>query len=68
MCGVNDRLQVGVEVFHGEGGVLDCLDLIRQLGRSYQGGGGEFDPWRFGQAAQELAAEGVVVTEFPQTD
>jgi phage terminase large subunit-like protein len=27
-----------------------------------------FDPWRFGQAAQELEREGITVTEFPQTD
>jgi phage terminase large subunit-like protein len=27
-----------------------------------------FDPWRFGQAAQELEAEGITVTAFPQSD
>ncbi len=27
-----------------------------------------FDPWRFGQAAQELEREGLVVAQFPQTD
>jgi phage terminase large subunit-like protein len=27
-----------------------------------------FDPWRFGQAAQELERERVVATAFPQTD
>jgi hypothetical protein len=27
-----------------------------------------FDPWRFGQAAQELEREGITVTQFPQTD
>jgi phage terminase large subunit-like protein len=27
-----------------------------------------FDPWRFGQAAQELEREGIIVTQFPQTD
>jgi phage terminase large subunit-like protein len=27
-----------------------------------------FDPWRFGQAAQELERERIVVTSLPQTD
>lgn len=27
-----------------------------------------YDPWRFGQAAQELERERVIVTAFPQTD
>ena len=27
-----------------------------------------YDPWRFGQAAQELERERVTVTAFPQTD
>jgi len=27
-----------------------------------------YDPWRFGQAAQELEQERVTVTAFPQTD
>jgi phage terminase large subunit-like protein len=65
---VNDRLQVGVEIFHGEAGVLECLDLVRDLGRRYSVREVVFDPWRFGQAAQELAREGVTVVEFPQHD
>jgi phage terminase large subunit-like protein len=27
-----------------------------------------FDPWRFGQAAQELERERIIVTAFPQSD
>jgi phage terminase large subunit-like protein len=27
-----------------------------------------YDPWRFGQAAQELEQERIVVTSFPQND
>ena len=59
---------MGVEIFHGEGGVLDCLDAVRSLGRAYSVVEVVFDPWRFGQAAQELAQEGVRVVEFPQHD
>ena len=65
---INERLQVGVEIFHGETGVLECLDAVRELGRRYTVVEVVFDPWRFGQAAQELAQEGVRVVEFPQHD
>jgi phage terminase large subunit-like protein len=65
---VNERLQVGVEIFHGESGVLECLDAVRELGARYRVVELVFDPWRFGQAAQELAREGVTVVEFPQHD
>ena len=65
---VNESLQVGVEIFHGEAGVLECLDAVRGLGARYTVVEVVFDPWRFGQAAQELAREGVTVVEFPQHD
>jgi phage terminase large subunit-like protein len=65
---VNESLSVGVEIFHGETGVLECVDAIRDLGRRYTVVEVVFDPWRFGQAALELAAEGVKVVEFPQHD
>ncbi len=65
---VTEGLQTGVEIFHGGSGVLECLDLVRELGRRYAVAELVFDPWRFGQAAQELAREGVTVIEFPQHD
>ena len=68
VCWVNDRLQVGVEIFHGEGGVLDCFDLVRELGTRFEIAELVYDPWRFGQAAQELEREGVITMQFAQTD
>ena len=68
VCWVNEGLQVGCEVFHGEGGVLDCLDLVRDLGTRFEVAELVYDPWRFGQAAQELEREGVTTTQFAQTD
>jgi phage terminase large subunit-like protein len=65
---INERLSVGVEIFHGDSGVLECLDAVRSLGHAYTVVEVVFDPWRFGQAAQELAREGVRVVEFPQHD
>jgi phage terminase large subunit-like protein len=65
---LNERLHVGCEIFHGEGGVLECVDLIRELGARYRVVEVAFDPWRFGQAAQELEREGVRVVAFAQSD
>jgi hypothetical protein len=28
---VNERLQVGCAIYHGDGGVLDCVDQVREL-------------------------------------
>lgn len=55
----------------GVGGVQlvgDCVDKVRELAAEYQLREVMFDPWRFGQAAQELERERIVVTQFPQTD
>jgi phage terminase large subunit-like protein len=65
---VNERLHVGCAIFHGEGGVLECVDLVQELAGRYQLAELVYDPWRFGQAAQELAQRGIPVVEFPQTD
>ena len=48
--------------------MLDCVDKVRELAAVYELREVMFDPWRFGQAAQELERERVVVTAFPQTD
>jgi len=65
---INASHQVGVEIYHGDGGVLDCVDKVRELASEYDLREVAFDPWRFGQAAQELERERVIVTAFPQTD
>ena len=61
---INETLNVGCAVFYGERGVLDCIDLVRELPATYRVAELVFDPWRFGQAAQELEREGLVVVAF----
>ena len=56
---INGAHHVGCEIFHGDAGVLDCIDLIRELAGRYELREVMYDPWRFGQAAQELAQERV---------
>jgi len=65
---INQAHQVGCEIYHGDAGVLDCIDLIRELAARYDLREVMYDPWRFGQASQELEQERVTVTAFPQTD
>lgn len=65
---VNADLQVGCAIYHGDGGVLECVEEVRELVGQYNVREVVFDPWRFGQAAQELARERITVLEFPQTD
>lgn len=65
---VNEALQVGCAVYHGDEGVLDCITEIEALAERYRLVEVVFDPWRFGQAAQELQGRGVPVVAFPQTD
>ena len=65
---LNERLQVGCAIYHGDEGVLDCVDKVRELAGEFNVREFVFDPWRFGQAAQELEREGIAVTQFPQTD
>jgi len=65
---INAGLHVGVGIYHGGGGVLDCVELVRELAQQYAVREVVFDPWRFGQAAQELERERIPVLQFPQTD
>jgi phage terminase large subunit-like protein len=65
---INAAYQVGCEIFHGDAGVLGCVDLVRELAARYDLREVMYDPWRFGQAAQELEQARIVVTAFPQTD
>ena len=61
-------LNIGVQLYHGDAGVLDAVDLIRELAATYNVREVVFDPWRFGQAAQELEREGLTTVAFPQND
>jgi phage terminase large subunit-like protein len=61
------RLSV-VVLEHGDEGVLECIDKVRELAGQHNVREVVFDPWRFGQGAQELERERVPVTAFPQTD
>ncbi len=65
---VNAGLHVGAGIYHGDGGVLECVDHVRDLAGRYNVREVVFDPWRFGQAAQELERERIPVLQFPQTD
>jgi len=65
---VNAGLHVGCAIFHGDAGVLECVAQVRELAGRFRLREVAFDPWRFGQAAQELARERVTCLEFPQTD
>jgi phage terminase large subunit-like protein len=65
---VNETLHVGCAIYHGDEGVLECVEQVRELAGRYRVAEVVFDPWRFGQAAQELERERMVVVAFPQTD
>ena len=65
---VNERLHVGAAIYHGDQGVLEAVDHVRALAGTYNVRELVYDPWRFGQAAQELEREGMLVVAFPQHD
>ncbi len=65
---VSERLHVGCSIYHGDEGVLECVAQVRGLAACYRVEEVVFDPWRFGQAAQELERERLRVVAFPQTD
>jgi hypothetical protein len=65
---VNSDLHVGVGIYHGDDGVLECLEDVRELAGRLNIRELVFDPWRFGQAAQELSREGLTAVSFPQND
>jgi phage terminase large subunit-like protein len=51
-----------------DAGVLEAVDHVRALAREFNLRELVYDPWRFGQAAQELEREGMLVVAFPQHD
>jgi len=65
---VNEQLHVGAAIYHGDSGVLEAVDHVRALAGTYNVRELVYDPWRFGQAAQELEREGLLVVAFPQHD
>jgi len=65
---ISAGLHVGCAIYHGDAGVLECVAQVRDLAGRYRVREVIYDPWRFGQAAQELARERITVLEFPQTD
>jgi phage terminase large subunit-like protein len=48
--------------------VLEAVDHVRALAGRYNVRELVYDRWRFGQAAQELEREGLLVVAFPQHD
>ena len=64
----NEALHVGCAIFHGDEGVLECVEEVRDLAGRFNIQEVIYDPWRFGQAAQELELERVPVLAFPQND
>ena len=68
VCWVNEALHVGAAIYHGDSGVLEAVDHVRALAGTYNVRELVYDPWRFGQAAQELEREGLLVVAFPQHD
>ena len=65
---LNANLHVGAGIYHGDSGVLEAVDHVRALAGTYNVRELVYDPWRFGQAAQELEREGMLVVAFPQHD
>ena len=65
---INSNLHVGIAIYHGDQGVLDCVDQVRELAATFNVREVLFDPWRFTQGAQELEREGITVTTFAQSD
>jgi phage terminase large subunit-like protein len=65
---VKRNLHVGVDIFHGDHGVIDCAERIRALAKQYTIRECVFDPWRAGMIAVELEEHGIATTAFPQSD
>ncbi len=68
VCWVNEALHVGCAIYHGDSGVLEAVDHVRSLAGRFNVRELAYDPWRFGQAAQELEREGLLVVAFLQHD
>lgn len=65
---INERLHVGCAIYHGDSGVLECIETMRELAGQYNVREVAYDPWRLSQGAQELERERITCLQFPQTD
>ncbi len=65
---VTEDLRVGSDVFEGDAAVLEVAARVRKLAGEYEVMEVVHDPWRFQQAALELAADGLPVVQFPQSN
>ncbi len=67
LCWVNQSLHVGVQVWHGDEGVLYAKEAVEDLAGRYSLQELAYDPWRARQLALELEQRRVRCVEFPQT-
>jgi phage terminase large subunit-like protein len=67
VCWVNADLDVGVQVFSGDEGVLHAKDLIEELAERYAVQELAYDPWRARQLALELEQRRIRCIEFAQS-
>ena len=58
----------GIAIFHGETGILDAAEMIRDLAETYVIAEITYDPMRAVQLGQELAERGITASSYPQTD
>jgi phage terminase large subunit-like protein len=66
---INAAGHVGVSIYHGEGGVLEVMERIRELAVEYTISECAYDAWHFGGApALELERAGLTMVQYPQTD
>src|SRR5215210_1215492 len=63
---VTEDLRVASRVFHGDEAILGVVAYVRELADTYEIVELIHDPWRFQQAALELAEHGLLVVQFPQ--
>lgn len=64
---VTEDLRIGCQFFHGDKGIIEAGEFIRELAATFEVMELAHDPWRAVQLALELEREGMVVVTFPQT-
>jgi phage terminase large subunit-like protein len=65
---LNEARHVGIAIFHGESGILEAAEAIRELAETYVIAEVTYDPMRAVQLGQELAERGITASSYPQTD
>lgn len=61
-------LRVQASIFEGDDSILEVIRHVEELAGIYEVVELAHDPWRFQQAALELAQAGMMVVQFPQTN